>query len=265
MIANILIPVAAMAVLGIIFGVGLAYALKLFGIDVDPKIFAILSKLPGSNCGACGRAGCSGFAEALSKGEAIPSGCAVSSEDARMAIAEIMGVDHSVKVKTVATLLCNGGNRAKNKYAYRGIKSCKAAALIFGGQKACAFGCLGFADCVEACPFDAIKMDREGLPEVDEAKCTSCGKCLKACPKNLFVLVEAEKRHYVKCSSKDTGAVVMKVCGFGCIGCKKCEKVCPKQAIKVESNLSAIDYKKCDNTGKCVAECPTKVIIKKGQ
>ena len=264
MIANILIPVAAMAVLGLIFGVGLAYTLKIFGIEIDPKIFAILSKLPGSNCGACGRAGCSGFAEALSKGEADPSGCSVSGNDARMAIAGIMGVDHSVKTKTVATILCNGGNRAKNKYAYHGIKSCKAAVLIFGGQKACAFGCLGFGDCVEVCPFDALKMDREGLPEVDESKCTACGKCLKACPKTLFILVDAEKEYYVKCSSRDPGAVVMKVCGFGCIGCKICEKVCPKHAIKVESNLAAIDYKICGNMGKCAVECPTKVIKKKG-
>ena len=72
MIMNLLIPIAAMAVLGLIFGVGLAYALKLFGIEVDPTISMIIAKLPGSNCGACGKAGCSGFAEALKKGEAVP-------------------------------------------------------------------------------------------------------------------------------------------------------------------------------------------------
>ena len=64
MIMRILTPVAAMAVLGLVFGVGLAYALKLFGVEIDPKIFKILSLLPGTNCGACGKPGCAGFAEA---------------------------------------------------------------------------------------------------------------------------------------------------------------------------------------------------------
>src|SRR3989338_8118245 len=111
MITQILVPVGAMAALGLIFGVGLGYALKLFGIEVDPTTFMILSKLPGSNCGACGKAGCAGFAEALRKGEAMPSGCVVSNDEASKSIAELLGVEHQPKVRLVATLLCNGGNK----------------------------------------------------------------------------------------------------------------------------------------------------------
>jgi len=257
---KILIPVAAMAALVLIFGASLAYALKIFGIEVEPAILKILSLLPGVNCGACGKAGCAAFAEALKKGEVLPSGCVVSNEDSRKAIAKVLGIDDSLKVKTVATLRCNGGVRAVDKYAYSGIRSCKAASLIFGGQKACSFGCLGFADCVEACPFDAIRMADEGLPVVDEARCVACGKCVKACPKNLYALLPVSSLYYVKCSSQDNAATKALVCKAGCIACMKCVKACPVGAPKVESSLSRIDPAKCQNIGKCLEACPTKVI-----
>lgn len=264
MIARILTPVVAMALLGLIFGVGLAYALKIFGIKVDPMVLKILSMLPGSNCGACGKAGCAAFAEALEKGEAVPTSCVLSNDEARKSIAQLLGMDYNPKVKTVATLLCNGGTRAKDKFTYKGIKSCKAASLIFGGYKACSFGCLGLGDCVEACPFGAIKMGADNLPMVDEKKCTACGKCVATCPKNLFVLSPISVKYYVKCSSKDPGGATAKVCKAGCIACLKCVKACPTGAPKVEFNLSKIDTGKCQNIGKCFEACPTKVIAKRG-
>ncbi len=260
---DILIPALTMAGLGLVFGLGLAYALKIFGIEVDPTLALIITKLPGANCGACGKAGCSGFAEALIKGEVMPSNCAVATEKTRGAIAEILGVEDKTKVKMVASALCNGGKNAVDKYVYRGIRTCKAATLVFGGQKACSFGCLGFGDCVRACPFGAITTSPSGLPEVNVEKCTSCGRCVAACPKSLFVVLPLEKKYYVKCRSTDPGAVVAKVCKAGCIACKKCEKACPAKAIKVESNLSWIDPEICRNIGKCFEVCPTKVIVKR--
>ncbi|MBN2453854.1 MAG: RnfABCDGE type electron transport complex subunit B [Candidatus Omnitrophica bacterium] len=253
-----------MAALGLLFGAGLAFALRIFGIKPDPKIFEILSNLPGINCGACGKAGCAAFAEALARGEAVPSGCSVSSAEARKALARILGLETEEKVRMVATVFCNGGARAKDKFAYGGIKSCKAATLLFGGQKVCSFGCLGFGDCVDECPFGAIKMGEDGIPVVDPEKCTACGKCVKICPKNLYKLLPVNIVYYVKCSSKDPGGVTAKACSSGCIACAKCEKVCPTGAIKVESNLAGIDPAKCENIGKCFEVCPTKVIKKRG-
>ncbi|MFH1189814.1 MAG: RnfABCDGE type electron transport complex subunit B [Candidatus Omnitrophota bacterium] len=263
MIMRILTPVLAMAALGLIFGVALAYTLKIFGVELDPRVFKLLSMLPGSNCGACGKAGCAGFAEALAKGEAIPSGCAVSNAEARRSIAELLGLGHEGRAKMVAAVLCNGGKRAKDKYSYKGIESCKAATLLFGGHKACSFGCLGLGDCVRECPFDAIGMGPDGLPVVDAARCTACGKCVKACPKGLYELLD-EKCYYVKCSSGDTGAATAKACGSGCIACMRCEKACPTGAVKVESNLSKIIQGKCKDVGRCMEVCPTKVIVKRG-
>jgi len=262
-ITHILIPVIAMAALGIVFGTGLAYALKLFGIEVDPTVALIITKLPGTNCGVCGKAGCAGFAKALVKGEVMPTGCVVSNEKARRAIAKVLGIEYAPKTKTIATLLCSGGKNAKDKYTYHGIRSCKAASLVFGGFKACAFGCLSLGDCAEVCPFGAIRMGDSGLPEVDADKCTACGNCVKTCPKNLFALVPAKNGYYVKCSSKDPGGAKVKVCMASCIACKKCEKACPIGAIRVEQNLSRIDCAKCQNIGKCFEVCPTKVINKR--
>ncbi len=263
MIAQIFTPIIAMAGLGLVFGVGLAYALKIFGIQVDPKVALILAKLPGSNCGACGKAGCAGFAEALKAGEALPAGCAVNTDEKRAEIAGILGIDFQAKVKTVAAVLCNGGKNAKDKFNYRGIKTCKAASLVFGGQKECAFGCLGFGDCVEVCPFGAMRMSELGVPEIDRIKCTSCGKCVKACPKKIISLLPAPRPYYVKCSSTDPGRVVTKVCKAGCIACARCEKACPHQAIKVRDNLARFDYELCKDAGKCAEACPTKVIFKR--
>lgn len=263
MITELITPVIAMAALGLIFGIGIAYAFKIFGIELDPEIVRILALLPHSNCGACGKAGCAGFAEALKKGEAVPSGCAVSNEEARRSIAQVLGIEYEPKTKTIATLLCNGGSNAKDKFGYHGIKTCKAASLVFSGYKACVFGCLGFGDCADVCPFDAIKIDERNLPGVDPKRCTACGNCVKACPKKLFVLTPLENNYYVKCSSTDPGGALAKVCKSGCIACRKCEKACPISAIKVESNLSRIDYAKCQNIGKCFEACPTKVIVKR--
>lgn len=263
MILGIIIPVVAMALLGLVFGAGLAYALKIFGIEVDPTLALIISKLPGTNCGACGKAGCAGFAEALKDGKVMPAQCVVSDRKTRRTIARILGIKDMSLEQVVATLLCNGGTNAKDKYVYRGIKSCKAASLIFGGYKACEFGCLGLGDCVEVCPFDALSIGEQGIPVVNLKRCTACGNCVKTCPKNLFVLTPLKSSYYVKCSSKEPAAVKAKACRASCIACKKCEGACPVGAIKVDSNLSRIDYVKCQNIGKCFEVCPTKVIEKR--
>lgn len=264
MIARIVTPVVAMAALGLTFGLGLAYALKIFGIKVDPTIALIISKLPGANCGACGKAGCTGFAEALKRGEALPSGCVVTNEDTRRAISEILGVEYIPKVKEQAVVLCNGGRAAIDKYTYRGIQNCKAASLVFGGYKACIYGCLGLGDCVKDCPFGAIKMNENGIPVVDPQRCTACGICVKACPKDLFALMPLESDYYIKCNSKDVGAVAIKYCEVACIACGKCAKVCPVSAITINENLAVIDYAKCTNCDKCFEVCPTKAIVKRG-
>lgn len=56
--------------LGLIFGLGLAIADKVFHVEVDTRIEDITAMLPNANCGACGYPGCAGFAEAIVEGVA---------------------------------------------------------------------------------------------------------------------------------------------------------------------------------------------------
>ena len=88
----------------------------------------------------------------------------------------------------------------------------------------------------------------------------NCGACAKACPHLLIGMVPVKNHVAVRCSSRDKGAVVRKVCSAGCIGCMMCTKVCPTGAITVSDFLAAIDPEKCTNCGACAEKCPVKVI-----
>ena len=54
-----------LAGLGIVFGVALAIVAARFVVKADPKVEKVRETLPGANCGACGFAGCMGYAEAV--------------------------------------------------------------------------------------------------------------------------------------------------------------------------------------------------------
>ena len=58
-----------LAVMGLLLGLGLAYAAELLHVEEDKRLEAIDKMLPGYNCGACGYPGCSGFAEGIIEGE----------------------------------------------------------------------------------------------------------------------------------------------------------------------------------------------------
>lgn len=261
---NILVPILTLGGLGVFFGMGLALASKKFCVTGDPRIEKIYARLPGSNCGACGMPGCMGFAEGLIKGTCTVDKCALSDEAARQDIAMILGVEVKKKIKQVAVLHCNGGSkRVKNKFIYNGIKDCISANAIMQGPKACVYGCIGYGTCVAACPFGAISMNEEGLPVVNEDKCTACGKCVAICPKKLFSLAPVTKVYAVRCKSLDFGKKVLDVCSVGCIACHKCEKACPVKAIQIIDNLAVFDYHICDNRGECFKVCPVNAIARK--
>jgi RnfABCDGE-type electron transport complex B subunit len=252
-------PIIILGSLGILFGFGLFVASRVFRVHIDPRVGRIQHALPGSNCGACGFAGCSGFAKAIVHGSADVAGCIPGGEDVSHLVADIMGVEAQTVEKRVAVLHCNG-REVPDKYEYEGIRTCQAASLLFGGPKECPYGCIAFGDCAKACPFDALHMVND-FPEVDEEKCTSCGKCVAACPKGLFELVSLSGLVHIRCESTDKGKLVRKYCNVGCIGCKKCETVCKFDAVHIEDNLARIDYEKCTSCGMCVKECPTGTIL----
>jgi len=255
--------ILGLGLMGAIFGLALALAAKKFAVEQDPRQEMIVEVLPGANCGGCGFPGCSGLAAAIVAGKAPVDACPVGGSTVAAKVAAIMGVEAgAAKERKVARVLCQGGTgQCGVRFVYDGFADCKAAQLVGGGAKACAYGCLGMGSCVAACSFDALHMGPDGLPVVDEEACTSCGRCVAACPRGIIQLVPESQSVTVLCRSYARGADVRKTCKVGCIGCGLCVKACPNGAITMDNNLAVIDPAKCDACGKCVEKCPTKSIV----
>lgn len=249
-------------VVGIIVGIFLSIAGKLFFVPVDEKEQIVRDLLPGNNCGACGYPGCDNLAGAIAKGIAKPNACPVANSEAHKQIADVMGTDAETTEKQVAFVKCAGTcDKTKVKFNYVGNMDCKQAAMTPGnGPKLCGYGCMGYGSCVKACQFDALHIV-DGIAYVDKEKCTSCGLCIPECPNKLIEFVPYNTGTFVRCNSNDKGKDVKAACSVGCIGCMMCVKVCEFDAIKVENNLARIDYAKCTNCGKCAEKCPTKIIL----
>lgn len=256
------IPVAIFAVLGVLFGVLLVIASRVFAVKTDERISKVLEQLPGANCGGCGYSGCAAFAEAVVKGEAKPNSCNSCDAAAVQQIGEILGIKVEAAVPLRAHVMCAGNcDTAVFQYRYEGAPDCIAAERLGGGNKACPNGCIGLGTCVAACKFDAIHVVN-GVATVDYQKCIGCGACAQLCPKQIIAMIPATSRYCVECSSAEVGAVTRKQCKVGCIGCRICEKNCPQNAIKIENSVAVIDQSKCTGCGICAEKCPRKIIRK---
>ena len=181
--------------LGIAIGTVLVIASKAFYVYEDPKVVAIDDALPGANCGGCGYPGCNANAQAIVNGVQDVNSCVAAGADVAMAIAQIMGVSVSDKEPEFAGPGCfYSKDDADMEYKYLGVTDCRAAALLFGGMKVCRIGCLGLGTCVKACMFGALSIGSDGLPKVDQKKCTGCGACERVCPKNIIRLTSMTRR-----------------------------------------------------------------------
>ncbi len=180
--------------LGMASSVILGIASRVFYVYEDPLIGEVEGHLPGANCGGCGFAGCAAAAEAIVNGEAAPNVCVASDADAAAEIAKVMGVDLGSAEAILSENTCQGGHRADDKYDYLGIATCQAAFAMYGGRRVCEIGCLGYGDCIRACQFDAIDMDAQGFPVVDETKCVGCGACKEVCPRSIIEIKTMSER-----------------------------------------------------------------------
>ncbi len=259
---SILVAIAALGGLTLLLAVLLIIANRKLYVYEDPRIDTVEDMLPHANCGACGYPGCRPFAEALVQQKALPGKCTVSSDEGRQSIAEFLGVDLGAEEKKVARLACAGGtNVAINRAQYVGIQSCQAAALISGGGKGCFWGCLGHGDCEVVCDFDAITMNKHGLPVVDVEKCTACGDCVEACPKDLFSLQPISHRLWVACKNLEQGDAILEDCQVACTACGKCAMDAPAALITMKNNLPVINYAENHNTQVPIQRCPTGAIV----
>ena len=255
---TIFVAVFSVTTIGVICAAVLSIASKLMYVKVDERIARLEECLPGANCGACGYPGCSGYAAALLSGTGVkPNLCSPGGAEASAKISALLGVAAESVEKKTAIVHCRGDCDAQQKKMdYRGIQSCSAAKQLFGGEGACAFGCLGYGDCKIVCPSGAICLEN-GLARVDPRYCTGCGLCVKACPNSLISLAKDDIAVTVLCRNLEKGAVVRKKCTRGCIACGKCVRGCTSKAITIEDSLARIDYKQCTRCGGCAELCTT--------
>ena len=157
---EILIALAILGGMGLIFGLILAIASKVFQVEEDERLAPLTEALPGAPCGGCGYAGCGAYAEAVLKGEAPIGKCASGGDESAEKMAQIMGVKAEKVARRVAMVRCSGYKGvdengkltgAKMKGDYEGIADCLAATKVAGrGPLICKFGCLGFGNCTKA-------------------------------------------------------------------------------------------------------------------
>jgi electron transport complex protein RnfB len=260
-LATMLMAVLILGGVGLTFGLLIALANSRLKVWEDPRIDEVTGMLPGANCGACGFAGCRAFAEAVIGGSTPPAKCTVMGPDEKADVATYLGVDAGAVDKVVARLLCAGGSDvARRRAEYHGIESCGAAVAVGGGGKACAWGCVGLADCAVACDFGAIIMNGVDLPVVDPDKCTACGDCVDACPLDLFTLMPASHRLIVQCRNLLSGDDATAVCSVACNACGRCAADAPG-LIEMKDGLAVIDYAKVELANPAAtARCPTGAI-----
>ena len=258
---SLIIAITTMGSLGLILSGALAIADKKLRVEENPKIEKINEVLPNANCGACGNAGCYDFAMKVVEGKAAVNGCPVGGKDVVGEISAILGVEGDAAVKKIARILCRGGKKEAvlKEIKYLGPQNCAVQALVSGGEKLCAYGCLGGGDCVAVCQFDAMYMNENGLPVVIDELCTGCGLCEKACPRGVIEMHPENRKLFVFCKNQDDPRTSKKVCSVSCIACQICARK-SDGGVVMENNLAIINYDKLDISKIPLDKCSTKAI-----
>lgn len=88
----VMISVLVLLGLGLVTATVLAVASRVFHVEEDPRVQAVLEALPGANCGGCGYAGCEGYATAVATDPAVPANrCCAGGAETSIAVGELTG------------------------------------------------------------------------------------------------------------------------------------------------------------------------------
>ena len=122
--------------------------------------------------------------------------------------------------------------------------------------------CFGCVLCRNACPYDAIKIERtfappikENVPNINIKLCKACGACVQAC-----------KTGAIHIKSNKKGEAHSEIDPDKCIRCGYCFRVCPTDAIKYGELLPrtvkggraiVVNQKDCIGCMTCTRVCPS--------
>ncbi len=262
------VAVAAMSSAGEFFysrrsSAGLSAVSKNVGAADDRalKIFQLLKSI---DCRKCGFESCYDFAAAACERPEIVNLCAHSSQTIIKNAEHIWGYAPVFDNNFSARLFCTAGVfNCAEKYRYYGTKSCAGVKLLWEGNRECIYGCVGLRDCVKVCPVNAIELVDDFLPRINEDKCIGCGRCAEVCPFDVIKIMDRAHKTYIRCRTKDSGALVHKICSSGCISCMVCAKTCPYYAVDLSAKVPRINGDKCVDCGICAAKCPLGIIASK--
>ena len=262
----VLTSVLTLAGIGLILALILVAASLAFRVEEDPRVEAVLEALPGANCGGCGYAGCEAYAQAVLASPDVPANlCTVGGNDTATKVGEIAGKTVTATEPMICFRRCSRHEgQVEHRYHYVGVNTCSAAAQLEGGPYMCSWSCLGYGDCMRACPFDAMVV-RDDLIEVITSRCVACGCCISACPRGILQIVPQRARVMCFCATKEKMKNVADVCSVGCINCLQCVKACPAQAISYTNFRIEINHNAClaygDKCGEaCVASCSRNIL-----
>ncbi len=102
-------------------------------------------------------------------------------------------VDNNLAMSDKRAVVLSNPQKAKSqRMEYNGLRNCAVIAAFFGSITENNFDCIGYGDCVSACPQEAIEI-HGGTAIVTDA-CCGCGQCVQSCPKNLIQLFPRNKR-----------------------------------------------------------------------
>ena len=259
-----MIPIGALIGIGLVCGliiylVYIKVPQKVKGLEKTEQINSIL---PGTNCGACGKPGCFGYAQALTHDPDLvtKAPCTQILQDSEKLeqLEKALGMTLDVSAMSKKALIHCGGD-SETIYQYSGVETCKAAAQLLSGYKRCPYACLGLDDCVLVCPVDAIFIDPEKkIAVVNQERCTGCGLCVAECPMNLIELVPADTKIALLCNYQPLKSIPGRErCDYACTHCRKCFKACEDEAIEWDKAKAVpqIIQDKCTLCGKCIEAC----------
>lgn len=146
--------ILSLSILGLVLGLLLGYAARVFAVEADSVAVEIAALMPGTNCGQCGLAGCNAAAEAMANGEAAVTACPGGGMALARAIAEKLGV----------ALVLDGEETAPR------------VAQIQEDI------CIGCGKCMKGCTTDAIVGAAKQIHGVLLEACTACAACVDDCP-----------------------------------------------------------------------------------
>jgi ferredoxin len=107
-----------------------------------------------------------------------------------------------------------------------------------------------------------MHMRHDGIPIVDIDKCTACGDCVRACPKDLLEIHPLDHRLLVQCRSLLVGDIALESCKVACTACGKCVLDAAPGLISVATGVAVVDYEIGDRASiDAIKRCPTGAIV----